>query len=148
MRTYIPKAADRAPQWHLVDARDQVLGRLASRVARILMGKENPRYTPYLSTGEHVIIINAAKLKITGQKVEAKQYHHFTGYPGGLKTRALKTRIQAKPEDVLRDAIRGMLPKSRLGKALGSNLRVYAGDKHPHFGQQPRALNPNGPGRA
>ncbi len=141
MRTYIPQAAERAPKWYLVDAQGQVLGRVAARVAGLLRGKQNPRFTPFLSTGEHVIVINAAKIKITGRKLAQKEYHHITGYPGGLKTRKMLPRFTAQPEAVLRDAIVGMLPKTTLGKHLAHNLRVYGGERHPHFGQQPESVS-------
>ncbi len=141
MRTYVPKATELAPKWYLVDAQGQVLGRVAARVASLLRGKQNPRFTPYMSTGEHVIVINAAKIKITGSKLGSKQYHHFTGYPGGLKTKNMQPRFALQPEAVLRDAIVGMLPKTTLGKHLARNLRVYGDDKHPHFGQQPEAVS-------
>lgn len=141
MLTYIPKAADCAPKWYLVDAQGQVLGRVAARVASLLRGKQNPRFTPFLSTGEHVIVINASKVKITGRKLEDKQYHHFTGYPGGLKTKKMLPRFTVEPDEVLRDAIVGMLPKTTLGKHLARNLRVYGGEQHPHFGQTPEPVS-------
>lgn len=138
MSTYFPRASELEAKWYVVDAEGQVLGRLAARVARLLRGKDNPRYTPFLSTGEHVVIINAAKVKITGQKLAAKEYHHFTGYPGGLKTRSLRDRMSRQPEEVVRDAVEGMLPKNRLGKHLARQLRIYRDDKHPHAAQQPQ----------
>ncbi len=141
MRTYIPKAAELAPKWYLVDAQGRTLGRIAAQVASLLRGKQNPRFTPFLATGEHVIVINAAKLKVTGRKMEDKQYHHFTGYPGGLKTRQMQTRFAAQPDAVLRDAIVGMLPKTTLGKHLARNLRVYRDERHPHFAQQPEPVS-------
>ncbi|MGH9535052.1 MAG: 50S ribosomal protein L13 [Terriglobales bacterium] len=138
MSTYFPRAAELGQSWHVVDAEGVVLGRLAARVARLLRGKDNPRYTPFLSTGEHVIVINAAKVKVTGQKLQNKEYHHFTGYPGGLKTRLLRDRMAAHPERVVQDAIEGMLPKNRHGKHLAEHLHVYASGQHPHAAQQPQ----------
>jgi large subunit ribosomal protein L13 len=140
MSTYFPSSKTTEPRWYLVDASDQVLGRLAARVAGLLRGKDNPRYTPFMSTGEHVVVINAAKVRFTGQKLDDKLYHHFTGTPGGLKTRSLRDRMGKHPEEVVRDAVEGMLPKSRLGKQLGAKLKVYPGAEHPHAAQQPQAV--------
>lgn len=139
MSTYFPRAKELDQKWYVVNADGQVLGRLAARVARLLRGKDNPRYTPFMDTGEHVVIINAAKVKITGQKLEAKEYHHFTGFPGGLKTQSLRNRMASRPEDVIRAAVEGMLPKTRLGKHLARKLRIYRDEKHPHAAQQPEA---------
>jgi large subunit ribosomal protein L13 len=140
MSTYFPSSKTTEPRWYLVDANDQVLGRLAARVAGLLRGKENPRFTPFMSTGEHVVVINAGKVRVTGQKLDGKFYHHFTGTPGGLKTRSLRDRMAKHPEEVVRDAVEGMLPKSRLGKQLGSKLKVYRGAEHPHAAQLPQAI--------
>jgi large subunit ribosomal protein L13 len=140
MSTYFPKEGEIARKWFLVDASGQALGRLASRVARILMGKENPRYTPFLDTGDHVVIINAEKVRITGMKAESKVYQHYTGYPGGLRTEAFRKRFARKPEVVIEDAIARMLPKSKLGRKMKSKLKVYRGEKHPHQAQKPQAL--------
>ncbi len=142
MSTYFPSGNQLQPKWYVIDAEGQVLGRLASRVARILRGKDNPQYTPFMDTGEHVIVINAAKVKITGAKLQAKEYHHFTGYPGGLKTRAMKDLLANKPEEIIREAVEGMLPKNKLGKNLGGKLRVYRDARHPHEAQQPQAVQP------
>lgn len=122
----------------MVDAQGQVLGRLAARVARILMGKHKPQYTTFLDTGDHVVVINAAKVRLTGQKLEKKIYRHHTGYPGGLVERQARHR---NPRRMVEDAIQGMLPKTKLGKAMARKLRVYVGDKHPHQAQQPEALS-------
>ncbi|MGH9488472.1 MAG: 50S ribosomal protein L13 [Terriglobales bacterium] len=140
MSTYFPSSKTVAPHWYLVDASDEVLGRLASRVAQLLRGKNAVHFTPFLDTGEHVVIVNAAKIKVTGKKREDKQYHHFTGTPGGLKTASLEARMARHPEKVVRDAIEGMLPKSRLGKQLASKLKVYSGAEHPHTAQQPVSI--------
>jgi len=139
MSTYFPKAGEIARKWYVVDGSGQTLGRLASQVARILMGKENPRYTPFLDTGDHVIVINAAKVKMTGMKAEQKAYHHYTGYPGGLRSEDFRKRFARKPELVVEQAVARMLPKTKLGRHMFSKLKVYRGDKHPHQAQQPQA---------
>jgi len=140
MSTYFPKEGEIARKWFVVDAAGQPLGRLASRVARILIGKENPKYTPFLDTGDHVVVINAEQVKITGMKTEQKLYQHYTGYPGGLRTEGLKKRMALKPELVIEDAVARMLPKNKLGKQMFTKLKVYKGDKHPHAAQKPQLL--------
>ena len=140
MSTYFPKEGEIARKWFVVDASGQTLGRLASKVARILMGKENPKYTTFIDTGDHVIVINAEKIKTTGVKAEQKEYHRYTGYPGGLRTEEFKKRADRKPELIIEDAVSRMLPKSKLGKQMFTKLKVYRGDKHPHQAQQPVAL--------
>ena len=142
MSTYFPKEGEIARKWFVVDAAGQPLGRLASRVARILMGKENPRYTPFLDTGDHVIVINAEKIKITGMKTEQKKYQRYTGYPGGLRTEGLEKRLTRKPELVIEQAVVRMLPKNKLGKHMFTKLNVYKGGKHPHQAQKPTMLMP------
>jgi len=122
-----------------VDASGQTLGRLASQVARILMGKENPQYTTFLDTGDHVIVINAEKVKTTGMKSEQKVYQHYTGYPGGLRTEEFRKRFERKPEAIIEAAVLRMLPKSKLGRQMISKLNVYRGEKHPHEAQKPQA---------
>jgi large subunit ribosomal protein L13 len=139
MSTYFPKG-EIARKWYVVDADGQTLGRLASRVARILSGKENPRYTPFIDTGDHVIVINAGKVKLSGLKAESKVYRHYTGYPGGLREEEYKKRFERKPELVVEEAILGMLPKNKLGKTMGKKLKVYRDDKHTHTAQKPEAL--------
>ena len=139
MSTYFPKEGEIARKWYVVDAAGQPLGRLASRVARILIGKENPKYTPFMDTGDHVVVINAEQVKITGMKTEQKAYHHYTGYPGGLRSEDLKKRMVRKPELVIEDAVERMLPKNKLGKQMFTKLKVYKGDKHPHQAQKPEA---------
>jgi large subunit ribosomal protein L13 len=140
MSTYFPKEGEIARKWYVVDASGQPLGRLSSRVASILQGKESPKYTPFLDTGDHVIVINADKVKLTGMKAEAKVYQHYTGYPGGLRTEAYTKRMTRKPELVIEDAVKRMLPKSKLGRQMISKLKVYRGDKHPHQAQKPEGL--------
>jgi large subunit ribosomal protein L13 len=137
MSTYIPRGGDIERKWHVVDASGQTLGRLASRVARILSGKDNPKYTPFIDTGDHVIVINAKDVKLTGMKAENKKYYHYTGFPGGLREEEFKKRLERKPELVVELAIKGMLPKNKLGRAMGSKLKVYRDDKHPHQAQKP-----------
>jgi len=139
MSTYFPKAGEIARKWYVVDASGQTLGRLASQVARILMGKENPQYTTFLDTGDHVIVINAEKVKTTGMKSEQKVYQHYTGYPGGLRTEEFKKRFDRKPEAIIEAAVLRMLPKSKLGRQMISKLNVYRGEKHPHQAQKPEA---------
>jgi large subunit ribosomal protein L13 len=140
MSTEFPSKNGVKRQWHLIDAEDVVLGKLASKAAMILMGKTKPTYTTFLDTGDHVIVINAAKVKVTGRKEEDKLYRHFTGYPGGLVEKSLKRVRAEKPTRIVEDAISGMLPKTKLGKQMFRKLQVYAGDRHPHAAQQPTAL--------
>ncbi|MFQ5927486.1 MAG: 50S ribosomal protein L13 [Terriglobia bacterium] len=145
MRTYFPKGKDvkglTQEKWYLVDARDQVLGRLAARVARLLMGKHKPRWTPYLDCGDHVVVINARKIRLTGKKLDQKVYRWHTGYPGGLKEVPARSLYQRKPETLVREAILGMLPKNKLHKRMARKLRVYANGAHPHRAQQPEPIS-------
>lgn len=142
MSTYFPSAGEITRKWYVVDAEGQILGRVASRAARILTGKENPRYTPFIDTGDHVIVINAAKVRVSGMKAETKQYHRYTGYPGGLRSEVFRKRIAEKPEQLLRDAIVGMLPHTKMGRAMARKLKVYRDDKHPHEAQKPEPAAP------
>jgi large subunit ribosomal protein L13 len=139
MSTYFPKAGEIVRKWYVVDASGQTLGRLASQVARILMGKENPQYTTFLDTGDHVIVINAEKVTTTGMKSEQKLYQHYTGYPGGLRTEEFRKRFDRKPESIIEAAVLRMLPKSKLGRQMITKLNVYRGEKHPHEAQKPVA---------
>ena len=143
MSTYFSKQGEIARKWYVVDATGQTLGRLASKVARILSGKNSPRYTPFIDTGDHVVVINCDKVKLTGLKSEQKVYRHYTGFPGGLREEEFTKRLQRKPELIVQGAIEGMLPKSKLGKAMAKKLKVYKGDKHPHFAQKPEAVAAN-----
>src|SRR6266404_8890593 len=140
MSTYFPKAGEIARKWFVVDASGQTLGRLASRVASILAGKDSPRYTPFIDVGDHVIVVNAAKVRLTGMKSEQKVYRHYTGYPGGLREEDFRKRFERKPEQIVQEAILGMLPKTKLGRAMGKKLKVYKGDKHEHQAQKPETL--------
>ncbi len=140
MKTQFPSPGEIVRQWHVVDASDQVLGRVASKAALLLMGKHKPTYTTFLDTGDHVVIINAEKIKLTGRKDQQKLYRRHTGYPGGLiEVGAVKMRA-TRPTRMLEQAIAGMLPKTKLGKQMYRKLKVYAGDKHPHQAQKPVEL--------
>jgi len=140
MATRFPSGQEIARKWFVVDGSGLTLGRLASRVARILSGKESTTYTPFLDTGDHVIVINADKVRVTGMKSEQKVYRRYTGYPGGLREEDFRKRFDRKPELVVQEAILGMLPKTKLGRAMGKKLKVYKGDKHIHQAQKPEAL--------
>ncbi len=140
MSTEFPSKNAIERQWHVLDAQEMVLGKLASKAAMLLMGKTKPSYTPFLDTGDHVIVINASKIRVSGRKEEDKQYRHFTGYPGGLVSKSLKRVRQERPVRLIEDAIFGMLPKTKLGKQMYRKLKVYAGDKHPHAAQKPVAM--------
>ncbi|MBW1678931.1 MAG: 50S ribosomal protein L13 [Deltaproteobacteria bacterium] len=126
--------------WQLVDAENKILGRLASKIAVVLKGKNKPIYTPHVDTGDFVVVINAQKVKLTGRKLKEKMYYHHSGYPGGLKSIAAEDLLQKKPEEVIRKAVRGMLPKNKLGRKMLKKLKVYSGNDHPHQAQQPNKL--------
>jgi large subunit ribosomal protein L13 len=138
--TYSAKKTDNADKWVVVDAQGAILGRLASAVAARIRGKHNPLYTPHADTGDSVIVINAEKIALTGKKLEQKCYYRHSGYMGGLKTTTAKELLAKKPEDIILFAVKGMLPKNKLGRQLFKKLRVYAGDKHPHTAQNPEIL--------
>ena len=140
MSTFVPSGKDIDRKWYVVDASGQTLGRLATKAADVLSGKLNPKYVPYIDMGDHVIVINAEKIRLTGLKAQSKVYRRYTGFPGGLREEEFTRLLARKPEKILEEAIKGMLPKSKLGRAMGSKLKVYRGDKHPHFAQQPVAL--------
>ena len=140
MGTFVPSGKQIDRKWYVIDASGQTLGRLATKAASMLSGKLNPRYVPYLDMGDHVIVINAEKVRLTGLKDQKKVYRRYTGYPGGLREESFTRLINRRPEKVLEEAIKGMLPKTKLGRAMGSKLKVYRGDKHPHQAQQPVAL--------
>ena len=137
MRTYSPKASEIERAWHLVDAEGLVLGRLATEVATLLRGKHKPTYAPHIDTGDHVIVVNAAKVVLTADKAERKIVYRHSGYPGGLKEQTYAELLRRRPEEAIRRTIRGMLPKGRLGRAMLHKLRVYAGPGHPHDAQAP-----------
>ena len=126
--------------WFLVDAENKILGRLASKIASILKGKTKPIFTPYFDTGDFVVVINAQKIKLTGEKIKDKIYYHYSGYPGGMKSITPKDLLQKKPEEVIRKAVWGMLPKNSLGRQMLTKLKVYAGKEHPHQAQRPKKI--------
>ena len=140
MKTYVPKRGDREAHWWVVDAEGLTLGRLASEVASRLRGKHKPMFTPYLDTGDHVIVINAEKVTLTGRKLEQKMYRKHSGYPGGLKETVAGKLIERYPERLIESAVKGMLPKGPLGRKMYTKLKVYAGAEHPHEAQQPQEL--------
>lgn len=140
MPTYVPPVKPDAAKWHVIDASGKVLGRIATDAAKLLQGKHKAIYTPYLDTGDHVVITNAAKVKLTGRKEDQKVYQRHSGYPGGLREDRAKVVRAAKPERMMEEAIRGMLPKSKLGDAMFRKLKVYSGDKHPHAAQSPNVF--------
>ncbi len=139
MKTYAVKANEIERHWWVVDASDQTLGRLATRIATLLEGKHKPIYSPHLDTGDHVVVINAAKIKVTGNKLTQKQYYRHSNFPGGLKEESLQALMARKPEIVIERAVKGMLPQNRLGRAMVKKLKVYPGADHPHQAQQPTA---------
>ena len=140
MSTEFPSKNAIVRKWHVIDAQGVILGKLATKAAMLLMGKTKPSYTPFLDTGDHVIVINAEKVRLTGRKEENKVYRHFTGYPGGLVEKSFKRVRAERPIRIVEDAIFGMLPKTKLGKQMIRKLKVYAGDRHPHAAQKPAAL--------
>jgi large subunit ribosomal protein L13 len=140
MKTYLAKPADVTRRWYLVDAEGKTLGRLAARVASVLRGKHKPTFTPHIDTGDHVVIINAGKVRLTGDKLRTKEYIHHTGYPGGLKVESAAALHARRPAELLNRAIKGMLPKSSLGKQMARKLKVYAGTEHTHQAQRPEPL--------
>ncbi len=140
MPTYTPKASEIERTWHIVDAEGLVLGRLATEVASILRGKHKPTYAPHIDTGDHVVIINCEKIVLTAGKAEKKKVFRHSGYPGGIKEQTFADLMEKKPEDAVRNTVRGMLPKNRLGRAQLKKLKVYAGPNHPHAAQQPQVL--------
>lgn len=140
MKTYVAKPTDRQRDWYVVDAEGKTLGRLATQIADVLRGKRKPEYTPHIDTGDFVIVVNAEKIEVTGRKRERKLYYRHSGYPGGLRSRTLDEMLERRPEEVLRKAVKGMLPRNRLGRAQLRKLKIYAGPDHPHAAQQPKPL--------
>ena len=138
--TYSAKRSDNKENWCVIDAKDKILGRLATRVAERIRGKHNPLFTPHVDTGDWVIVINADKVKMTGNKWTQKKYYRHSGYIGSLKSDTAKELLEKKPEELIKKAVKGMLPKNRLGRKLGRKLFVYAGDQHPHAAQKPEAV--------
>ena len=144
MKTWNAKPGEIERQWQLVDAEGQTLGRLATRIADTLRGKDKPQYTPHVDTGDFVVVVNAEKVAVTGNKLDAKMYHRHSGYPGGLRSRTLREQLDRRPEEVIRKAVKGMLPRNRLGRAQLRKLKIYAGPEHPHTAQAPKELKING----
>ncbi|MCB1844089.1 MAG: 50S ribosomal protein L13 [Halioglobus sp.] len=140
MKTYSAKAQDVARDWYVVDASEKTLGRLASEIAHRLRGKHKAEYTPHVDTGDYIVVVNAEKVRVTGAKSTDKMYHHHTGYPGGLKSISFEKQIIKAPERVIQSAVKGMLPRNPLGRAMFRKLKVYAGSEHPHAAQQPQEL--------
>ena len=140
MKTYSAKPGEVAREWYVVDADGQTLGRLATTIADTLRGKRKPQYTPHVDTGDFVIVVNAEKIQVTGNKLDQKMYHRHSGYPGGLSSRTLREQLERRPEEVLRSAVKGMLPKNRLASRQITKLKVYAGPAHPHEAQNPVAI--------
>jgi large subunit ribosomal protein L13 len=149
VKTYAVKASEIDSQWWVVDANDQTLGRLATRIATLLEGKHKPTWSPHIDTGDHVVVVNAKGIKVTGNKLLQKRYYRHSGYPGGLREESLQSLMARKPQLVIERAVKGMLPQNRLGRAMLKKLKVYSGPDHPHQAQQPQAAElPGGPERA
>jgi large subunit ribosomal protein L13 len=140
MKTYVAKPSDRERNWLVVDATGQTLGRLATQIAEALRGKRKPTYTPHVDVGDFVVVVNAEKIAVTGAKRTEKLYHRHSGYPGGLKTRTLQEMLDRRPEEVIRLAVKGMLPRNRLARKQLTKLKVYAGPEHPHVAQKPEPM--------
>jgi large subunit ribosomal protein L13 len=141
MSSFSAKKGEVSRNWVLIDATDKVLGRLAADVASILRGKTKPEYTPHIDVGDFVVIVNADKIKLTGNKLDQKMYYHHSGYMGGIKEQTAKQLLEKKPEDVIKHAVKGMLPKNSLGRSMFKKLKVYAGEHHPHEAQMPQTIN-------
>ena len=140
MSTFVPSGKNIPRKWYVLDANGQTLGRLATKAADLLSGKLNPQYVPYIDMGDHVIVINAEKVRLTGLKSQQKLYRRYTGFPGGLREESFIRLLERKPEQILEQAIKGMLPKSKMGRQMATKLKVYRGDKHPHEAQMPTAM--------
>ena len=140
MKTYSAKKEDVRRQWVMVDAEDMVLGRLASQLAHVLRGKNKPTFTPHVDTGDFVVVVNAEKIRLTGNKLDDKVYYRHSGYPGGIKSMTAREMLEKKPDQLVRKAVKGMLPKNRLGRQMLSKLKVYVGPDHPHQAQQPEKI--------
>ena len=144
MSTFVPSANHIDRKWFVVDASGKTLGRLATEAASVLAGKRNPQYTPYIDVGDHIVVINAEKIRLTGLKSQSKLYRRYTGFPGGLREESFVNLLARRPEQIVEQAIKGMLPKTKMGRKMGSKLKVYRGDKHPHQAQQPQVLEVKG----
>jgi large subunit ribosomal protein L13 len=146
MKTFVATPESREREWLLIDARGKTLGRLASQIADILRGKRKPEYTPHIDTGDFVVVVNAREVAVTGNKRETKIYYRHSGHPGGLRTRTLEEMLERRPEEVVRKAVKGMLPRNRLARQQLRKLKVYAGPDHPHEAQKPKPIEENGQG--
>jgi large subunit ribosomal protein L13 len=142
MKTFSAKPSEIERDWYVVDAEGQTLGRLAVRIADTLRGKNKPTFTPHIDTGDFVVVVNAGKVAVTGKKLDDKFYYRHSGFPGGLRTRTLREQLERRPTEVLRKAVKGMLPRNRLGRAQIRKLKIYAGAEHPHGAQKPKQLKP------
>jgi large subunit ribosomal protein L13 len=140
MKTYSAKPGEITREWYLVDAEGKTLGRLATQIADTLRGKRKPQYTPHVDTGDFVVVVNAEKILVTGNKLDQKRYYRHSGYPGGIRSRTLREQLERRPTEVLRVAVKGMLPKNRLARQQITKLKIYAGPEHPHEAQNPKAL--------
>jgi large subunit ribosomal protein L13 len=140
MKTYYAKPREVEREWVLIDATDQILGRVAAKAAHILRGKHKPQYTPHVDTGDFVVIINAEKIALSGNKAASKEYYRHSGYPGGLKVTSYEEAMAKHPKRIIEHAVKGMLPKNTLGRAMGKKLKVYAGSEHPHMAQKPKEI--------
>ena len=140
IKTYTPRAVDIQREWFVIDAKDQTLGRLATQIAVLLRGKHKPMFSPHMDVGDYVIVLNCDKIRVTGRKLDQKFYYRHSGYPGGLKSVSLREMLQRHPERVIQAAVRGMLPKNRLGRKMIKKLKIYAGDTHPHQAQKPKVF--------
>jgi large subunit ribosomal protein L13 len=140
MKTFVATPANRQRDWYVVDAEGKTLGRLATQIANVLRGKTKPEFTPHCDTGDFVVVINAEKVTVTGNKMDQKRYWRHSGYPGGIRSRTLREMLDRQPEEVLRKAVKGMLPRNKIGRAQLNKLKVYAGTDHPHAAQQPKEL--------
>jgi large subunit ribosomal protein L13 len=143
MKTYNAKPGEVERRWYVVDADGEILGRLATRIAETLRGKGKPQYTPHIDTGDFVVVVNCEKIAVTGNKLDEKMYHRHSGYPGGLRSRTLREELERRPTEVLRKAVKGMLPRNRLARAQINKLKIYAGPDHPHAAQAPEPLKVN-----
>ncbi len=140
MKTFMQRPEDVKRNWFVVDAQGEILGRLATKIATILRGKNKPEYTPHVDTGDHIVVINAEKVRVTGKKMSDKKYQTYSGYPGGQKEYSLQTMLKDKPEEVIRRAVKGMLPHNTLGRKMLTKLKIYKGSEHPHSAQNPQEL--------
>jgi large subunit ribosomal protein L13 len=140
-KTWNAKPGEITRRWYVVDAEGQTLGRLATRIADVLRGKDKPTYTPHVDTGDFVVVVNAEKIQVTGNKLDQKMYHRHSGYPGGLRSRPLREQLERRPTEVIRKAVKGMLPRNKLGRAQIGKLKIYAGPEHPHEAQAPESLS-------